>query len=232
VRARRARRAAFLIAIVVRVIRRVGRDAWSLLSRVRNVAPATYVVARDIVSGSREDACWELSTSAVHAVLARHPRLGFKRSFVSAMCAQAAQPDGTRTHFLVRYMQSGARIKRTSLRQSSPSRSSRGASSSVSTARSGASSAMPRSFPPAPDNGPAAMSSGKRDRFQSSCPAPLSCSDEHLGITGRRSHKRADCRRRVDVLQVAHDERWHQRAPAARKRVVTACGSRGEHSDH
>jgi hypothetical protein len=55
---------------------------------------------------------WEVATPSVQAVLARHPRLGFKKSFGSAMCAQADQHPGTRTHFLYRYMQFGARIKR------------------------------------------------------------------------------------------------------------------------
>jgi hypothetical protein len=55
---------------------------------------------------------WEVATHTIQAVLARHPRLGFKKSFGSAMCAQAAQHHGTRTHFLYRYMQFGARINR------------------------------------------------------------------------------------------------------------------------
>jgi hypothetical protein len=54
---------------------------------------------------------WEVATPTVQAVLARHPRLGFKKSFGSAMCAQA-QHHGTRTDFLYRYMQFAARIKR------------------------------------------------------------------------------------------------------------------------
>jgi hypothetical protein len=53
---------------------------------------------------------------------------------------------------------------------------------------------MPRSFPRAPDDGPAAMSSTDRGPFQSSCQAPLSCGDEHLSITGQRSRKRAELR--------------------------------------
>jgi HD domain len=55
---------------------------------------------------------WEVATPTVQTVLARHPRLGFKKSFASAMCAQADQHPGTRTHFLFRYMQFGARIRR------------------------------------------------------------------------------------------------------------------------
>ena len=55
---------------------------------------------------------WEVATPTVQTVLARHPRLGFKKSFGSAMCAQADQHHGTRTHFLFRYMQFGARINR------------------------------------------------------------------------------------------------------------------------
>ena len=55
---------------------------------------------------------WEVATPTVQTVLARHPRLGFKKSFGSAMCAQADQHPGTRTHFLFRYMQFGARISR------------------------------------------------------------------------------------------------------------------------
>ena len=55
---------------------------------------------------------WEVATPTVKTVLARHPRLGFKKSFGSAMCAQADQHHGTRTHFLYRYMQFGARINR------------------------------------------------------------------------------------------------------------------------
>ena len=55
---------------------------------------------------------WEVATPTVQTVLARHPRLGFKKSFGSAMCAQADQHPGTRTHFLFRYMQFGARINR------------------------------------------------------------------------------------------------------------------------
>jgi hypothetical protein len=55
---------------------------------------------------------WEVATPTVKTVLARHPRLGFKKSFGSTMCAQATQHHGTRTHFLYRYMQFGARIKR------------------------------------------------------------------------------------------------------------------------
>jgi hypothetical protein len=55
---------------------------------------------------------WEVATSTVQTVLARHPRLGFKQTFGNAMCAQAAQHHGTRIHFLYRYMQFGARIKR------------------------------------------------------------------------------------------------------------------------
>ena len=55
---------------------------------------------------------WEVAASTVQAELARHPRLGFKQSFRSAMCAQADQHHGTRTHFLVRYVQFGARINR------------------------------------------------------------------------------------------------------------------------
>jgi hypothetical protein len=54
---------------------------------------------------------WEVATPTVQTVLARHPRLGFKKSFGSAMCAEA-QHHGTRTHFLYRYMQFGARINR------------------------------------------------------------------------------------------------------------------------
>jgi hypothetical protein len=45
-------------------------------------------------------------------VLARHPRLGFKKSFGSAMCAQADHHHGTRMHFLFRYLWFGARINR------------------------------------------------------------------------------------------------------------------------
>ena len=55
---------------------------------------------------------WEVATPTVQAVLARHPRLGFKKSFGSTMCAQADQHHGTRAHFLFRYMQFGARINR------------------------------------------------------------------------------------------------------------------------
>jgi hypothetical protein len=55
---------------------------------------------------------WEVATSTVQAVLARHPRLGFKKSFRSAMCAQADQHHGTRIHFLFRYVQFGTRINR------------------------------------------------------------------------------------------------------------------------
>ena len=55
---------------------------------------------------------WEVATPTVKAVLARHPRLGFKKSFGSAMCAQADQHHGTRMHFLFRYLWFGARIKR------------------------------------------------------------------------------------------------------------------------
>jgi hypothetical protein len=55
---------------------------------------------------------WEVATPTVHTVLARHPRLGFKKSFGSAMCAQADQHHGTRTHFLYRYVQFGTRISR------------------------------------------------------------------------------------------------------------------------
>jgi hypothetical protein len=55
---------------------------------------------------------WEVATATVQAVLARHPRLGFKKSFGSAICAQANQHRGTRAHFLVRYMRFGARIDR------------------------------------------------------------------------------------------------------------------------
>jgi hypothetical protein len=55
---------------------------------------------------------WEVATPTVQAVLAHHPRLGFKQSFGSAMCTQADQHHGTRTHFLFRYMQFASRIKR------------------------------------------------------------------------------------------------------------------------
>jgi hypothetical protein len=55
---------------------------------------------------------WEVATPTVQAVLARHPRLGFKKSFGSTMCAQSDQHHGTRIHFLFRYMQFGARINR------------------------------------------------------------------------------------------------------------------------
>ena len=55
---------------------------------------------------------WEVATPTVQTVLARHPRLGFKKSFGSTMCAQANQHHGTRIHFLFRYMQFGARINR------------------------------------------------------------------------------------------------------------------------
>lgn len=55
---------------------------------------------------------WEVATPTVQTVLARHPRLGFKKSFASTMCAQADRHPGTRTHFLFRYMQFGARIRR------------------------------------------------------------------------------------------------------------------------
>jgi hypothetical protein len=54
----------------------------------------------------------EVATPTVQAVLARHPRLGFKKSFHSTMCAQAEQHHGTRIHFLFRYVQFGARINR------------------------------------------------------------------------------------------------------------------------
>jgi hypothetical protein len=53
-----------------------------------------------------------VATPTVQAVLARHPRLGFKKSFGSTMCAQSDQHHGTRIHFLFRYMQFGARINR------------------------------------------------------------------------------------------------------------------------
>jgi hypothetical protein len=55
---------------------------------------------------------WEVATPTVKAVLARHPRLGFKKSFGSAMCAQADHHHGTRMHFLFRYLWFGARINR------------------------------------------------------------------------------------------------------------------------
>ena len=55
---------------------------------------------------------WEVATPTVQAVLTRHARLGFKKSFGGTMCAQADQHPGTRTHFLYRYMQFGARINR------------------------------------------------------------------------------------------------------------------------
>jgi hypothetical protein len=55
---------------------------------------------------------WEVATPTVQTVLARHPRLGFKKSFGDTMCAQADQHHGTRIHFLYRYMQFGARINR------------------------------------------------------------------------------------------------------------------------
>jgi hypothetical protein len=55
---------------------------------------------------------WEVATPSVQAVLARHPRLGFKQSFGSAMCAEADHHHGTRIHFLSRYMQFGTRINR------------------------------------------------------------------------------------------------------------------------
>jgi HD domain len=55
---------------------------------------------------------WEVATPTVKTVLARHPRLGFKKSFGSAMCAQADQHHGTRMHFLFRYLWFGARISR------------------------------------------------------------------------------------------------------------------------
>ena len=55
---------------------------------------------------------WEVATPSVKTVLARHPRLGFKKSFGSAMCAQADQHHGSRMHFLFRYLWFGARINR------------------------------------------------------------------------------------------------------------------------
>ena len=55
---------------------------------------------------------WEVATPTVQAVLARHRRLGFKESFGSAMCAQADQHQGTRIHFLFRYLLFGGRINR------------------------------------------------------------------------------------------------------------------------
>lgn len=55
---------------------------------------------------------WEVATPTVKTVLARHPRLGFKKSFRSAMCAQADRHPGTRMHFLHRYLWFGARINR------------------------------------------------------------------------------------------------------------------------
>jgi hypothetical protein len=55
---------------------------------------------------------WEVATPTVQTVLARHPRLGFKKSFGDEMCAQADQHRGTRIHFLHRYLQFGARIDR------------------------------------------------------------------------------------------------------------------------
>jgi hypothetical protein len=53
-----------------------------------------------------------VATPSVQAVLARHPRLGFKQSFGRAMCAEADHHHGTRIHFLSRYMQFGTRINR------------------------------------------------------------------------------------------------------------------------
>lgn len=55
---------------------------------------------------------WEVATATVQDVVARHPRLGFKKSFGGAMCAQSDKHPGTRIHFLFRYMQFGARINR------------------------------------------------------------------------------------------------------------------------
>jgi hypothetical protein len=55
---------------------------------------------------------WEVATPTVKTVLARHPRLGFKKSFGSAMCAHADHHHGTRMHVLFRYLWFGARINR------------------------------------------------------------------------------------------------------------------------
>ena len=80
------------------------------------VAPEHGIEAHLMQAGAGFDVVgmrhWEVATPTVQTVLARHPRLGFKKSFASAMCAQADQHHGTRIHFLYRYMQFGARINR------------------------------------------------------------------------------------------------------------------------
>jgi hypothetical protein len=80
------------------------------------VRPEHGVEAHLMQAGAGFDAIgmrhWEVAMPTVQSVLARHPRLGFKKTFGSAMCAQADAHHGTRTHFLVRYAKFGARINR------------------------------------------------------------------------------------------------------------------------
>jgi hypothetical protein len=80
------------------------------------VRPEHGIEAHLMQAGAGFDAIgmrhWEVARPTVQTVLEPHPRLGFKKSFGGAMCAQADQHHGTRIHFLFRYMQFGARIKR------------------------------------------------------------------------------------------------------------------------
>jgi hypothetical protein len=80
------------------------------------VRPEHGIEAHLMQAGAGFDAIgmrhWEVARPTVQTVLEPHPRLGFKKSFGGAMCAQADQHHGTKIHFLFRYMQFGARIKR------------------------------------------------------------------------------------------------------------------------
>jgi hypothetical protein len=71
------------------------------------VTPAAGPVAYLLAAGAGVDVvglrCWQLPPDVLTAVVAEHPRIGFKRGFSAAFRAEAAAVPGGRVDLLRRY---------------------------------------------------------------------------------------------------------------------------------
>jgi hypothetical protein len=73
--------------------------------------PVAYLLSAGCALDAIGQRVWDLPRSAVAAIVAEHPRAGFKREFRRAVRAEAARVPGGRTRLLMRYAAFGVAIR-------------------------------------------------------------------------------------------------------------------------